>query len=182
MPSIRLQQWKRKSSMCSRTVKLPSRQATDSRVPHGTPITEFLPPALPLLTHTTGGITQLFSNFLHYIQISYNHIQVLKHIHAFRRQMAEYDLENWLHATSVVWELSLPGLNVWLGNTLAYIILHLQKFAASAVQTATCREESRPDRGAAWMLRCGGECGGRCSGGEGLWGGGGAWGSAVLFL
>lgn len=96
--------------------------------------------------------------------------------------MAEYDLENWLHATSVVWELSLPGLNVWLGNTLAYIILHLQKLAASAMQTATCREEDRPDRGAAWMLRCGGECGGRCSGGQGLWGGGGAWGSAVLSL
>lgn len=49
--------------------------------------------------------------------------------------MAESDLENWLHATSVVWELSLPGLNVWLGNTLAYIILHLQKFAASAVNS-----------------------------------------------
>ena len=84
--------------------------------------------------------------------------------------MAESDLENWLHATSVVWELSLPGLNVWLGNTPAYIILHLQNFAASAVQTATCREESGPDRGAAWMLRCGGGYGGRCRGGEGLWG------------
>ena len=76
MPSIHLQQWKRKSSMCSRTVKLPSRQATDSRVPHGTPLTEFLPPALPLPTRTTGGIPQLFSSFLHSIQISYNHIQV----------------------------------------------------------------------------------------------------------
>ena len=84
--------------------------------------------------------------------------------------MAESDLENWLHTTSVVWELSLPGLNVWLGNTLAYIILHLQNFAASAVQTATCREESGPDRGVAWMLRCGGGYRGRCSGGGGLWG------------
>lgn len=93
--------------------------------------------------------------------------------------MAESDLENWLHATSVVWELSLPGLNVWLGNTLAYIILHLQKFAASAMQTATCREESGPDRGAAWMLRCGGGYGGSCSGGEGLRGEGGSTGAPL---
>lgn len=65
--------------------------------------------------------------------------------------MIEFDLKNWLHSTSVVWELSLSGLNFWLGKTRAYIILHLQKFAASAVQTATCREENGPDRGATWM-------------------------------
>lgn len=70
--------------------------------------------------------------------------------------MTEFDLKNWLHTTSVVWELSLPGLNFWLGNTLAYIILHLQKFAASTVQTATCREENGPERGATWMAGCGG--------------------------
>lgn len=61
--------------------------------------------------------------------------------------MTEFDLKNWLHTTSVVWELSLPGLNFWLGNTLAYIILHLQKFAASALQTATCREENSQTEG-----------------------------------
>lgn len=72
--------------------------------------------------------------------------------------MAESDFANWLHATSVVWELSLPGLHVCLGNTLAYIIIHLQKFAASAGQTATCREEDRPDGGATWMHGCRGGC------------------------
>lgn len=61
--------------------------------------------------------------------------------------MTEFDLKNWLQTTSVGWELSLPGLNFWLGNTLAYIILHLQKFAVSAVQTATCREENSQREG-----------------------------------
>lgn len=61
--------------------------------------------------------------------------------------MTEFDFKNGLHTASVVWELSLPGLNFWLGNTLAYIILHLQKSTASAVQTATCREENEPERG-----------------------------------
>lgn len=70
--------------------------------------------------------------------------------------MTEFDLKNWLQTTSVVWELTLPGLNFWLGNTIAYIILHLQKSAASATQTATCREENSPEQGATWMAGCGG--------------------------
>lgn len=79
--------------------------------------------------------------------------------------MTEFDLKNWLHTTSVVWELSLPGLNFWLGNTLAYIILHLQKFAASTVQTASylqggerARERGNLDGWMWWWL-------GLCKGG-----------------
>lgn len=58
--------------------------------------------------------------------------------------------------SSVVWKLSLLGLNVWLGNTYAYIILHLQKFSASVMQTATCREESRPAKQAFQRTECDG--------------------------
>lgn len=68
-------------------------------------------------------------------------------MHAFGKEMTEFDFKNWLRTTTVVWELSLPGLHFWLGNTLAYIILHLQKLAASSVQTATCREKSTGQTG-----------------------------------
>lgn len=74
-----------------------------------------------------------------------------KHIHAFEKETTEFDFKNWLHTTTVVWELSLPGLSFRLGNALAYIILHLQMFAASPVQTVTCREKNGPGRGAGWM-------------------------------
>lgn len=98
--------------------------------------------------------------FFYFILISYITTYKFKNIHACRREMTEFDFKNWLHTTSVVWELSLPGLNFWLGNTLAYIILHLQKFAASTLQTATCREEKSQTEGNldGWMWGWWGLC------------------------
>lgn len=68
-------------------------------------------PSQSSLTHQEALFKCSLNSALHSHHL-HNQTQVLKHTHAFRKEMAEFDLKNWLHTTTVVRELSLPGLHV----------------------------------------------------------------------